>query len=1062
MKRIGILILLVLGITSLYAQQLDITGTVVDKKLNEPIIGVSIFVKGTTSGTITDLDGTFTLKNVSKGSTLVVSYIGYITQNITIDGNKKNLVIALDEDSQVLDEVVVVGFGTQKKVNLTGAVSTVDSKALASRPVSQVGQALQGVVPGLNLSTPALGGQLGQTMSVDIRGTGTIGKGSTAEPLILIDGMEGNMNTLNPEDIENISVLKDASSSSIYGSRAAFGVILITTKRGKAGKMTVNYNNSFRYSGPTVLPDQLDSYRFANYFNETSLNQGGAVIFNDETIDRIQKYMAGEISTTTVPNGAQWQFHEKANDNVNWWKKQFTWAWSQEHNLSLNGGSEKLQYYASAGILNQDGNMRFGKDTYDRYNFTAKVNAQVNKYVEFNVNAKFIRYQLDNPLYTEEGGLLYHDIARMWPTMPYKDPNGHYMRNGKLAQLSDGGRAITNNDNLYAQGQLVVHPMKNWNIYVEAGARIINQNKQANLNKIYEYNVANEPILLAFAGNYAPGATFARSEFLNSNFYTTSFYTDYTFEKNGHYAKAMVGMNTEDYIVRETGAQRSDVISGNYPEIGAATGLDKITKASLKDWSTAGFFGRLNYAYKERYLVEANVRYDGSSRFLRDQRWNVFPSFSLGWNIAREAFMEPFNDIIGTLKPRVSWGMLGNQNTGDSFYPFYLTQVIKANDGKWLMDGKLTNTVEAPGMVSQYLTWEKVYNTNIGFDISMLNNRLSGSFEYFIRQTKDMVGPPAEVGATLGIGLPNTNNASLDNRGWELQLNWRDKIGKVNYNVGFNLSDNKVKITKYPNASNALFDKDHKDLFYDGKVMGEIWGFETEGIAKTDQQMQDWLVAHKPTWGSQWGAGDIMYRDLDGKEGISEGAGTLDDHGDLKVIGNSTPRFRFGLSLGADWKGIDVQMFFQGVMKRDLWVSGPMFWGADGGEWQSVGFEQHLDYFRPEDTKSVFGPNTDSFFPIAYLGDKGDKNKKTQTRYLQNGAYMRLKNLQVGYTFPKAWMEKVKIQNLRVFFSGDNLFTITSLAKMFDPEATTAGEGYSNGKTYPLSTTISFGLNVTL
>lgn len=1064
MKKHLILFLLLLGFTSLYAQQLDITGTVIDKNLNEPIIGANVLVKGTTNGTITNLDGQFSLKNVAKGSTLLVSFIGYQAQSIVFDGSQKVLTIAMTEDSQTLNEVVVVGFGTQKKVNLTGAVSSVDSKTLASRPVSQVGQALQGVVPGLNLSTSDLGGQLGQSMSVNIRGTGTIGKGSNAEPLILIDGMEGNMNTLNPEDIENISVLKDASSSSIYGSRAAFGVILITTKKGKAGKMSVNYNNSFRYSGPTVLPEQLDSYRFANYFNEASMSENGTIIFNEETIGRIQKYMAGEISTSTVPNasGVQWEFHEKANDNVNWWEKQFKWAWSQEHNLSLNGGSDKIQYYVSAGILGQDGNMRFGKDTYDRYNFTAKVNAKINKFVEFNVNTKFIRYKVDNPVYTEMGGLLYHDIARMWPTMPFKDPNGHYMRNGKLAQLSDAGRAITNNDNLYAQGQFVIRPMKNWNIYVEAGARIINQNKQTNLNKIYEYNVANEPILLAFAGNYGPGATFARSEFLNSNFYTTSVYTDYTFEKDNHYAKILVGMNTEDYIVRETGAERSDVISSNYPEIGAATGLDKITKASLKDWATAGFFARLNYAYKERYLLEANVRYDGSSRFLRDQRWNVFPSFSLGWNIAREDFMEPISNIITTLKPRVSWGMLGNQNTGDAFYPFYLTQLIEANKGQWLMDGKLTNKVSVPGMVSQFLTWEKVYNTNIGFDFGLLNNRLTGSLEYFIRKTKDMVGPPAEVGAAMGTALPNTNNASLDNRGWELQLNWQDRVGKVNYNVGFNLSDNRVKIDKYPNASKALWDKDNKELFYEGKVLGEIWGFETEGIAKTDQEMQDWLVAHKPTWGSQWGAGDIMYRDLDGKEGISKGASTAEDHGDLKIIGNSNPRFRFGLSLGADWKGIDVQLFFQGVMKRDLWVSGPMFWGVDGGEWQSVGFEQHLDYFRPEDTKSIFGPNTNSYFPVAYLGDKGKKNKEVQTRYLQNGAYMRLKNLQIGYTFPKAWMEKAKIQNLRVFFSGDNLFTITKLAKMFDPEATSAGEGYSNGKTYPLSTTISFGLNVTL
>lgn len=564
---ISLLIALLAGLLPLQAQQVSISGIVTDKKLNEPIIGASVVVKGTSNGCITDLDGNFQLNNVASGSTLVVSYIGYQTQEIPVQKGKTSYQVTLSEDTQTLDEVVVVGFGTQKKVNLTGAVATVDTKALESRPVSQVGQALQGTVPGLNLSTADLGGQLGQSMKVNIRGTGTIGTGSKGEPLILIDGMEGNMNTLNPEDIESISVLKDAASSSIYGSRAAFGVILITTKKGKAGKMTINYNNSFRYSGPTNLPNQLDSYRFANFFNEAAVNQGDKIIFDEETIGRIQDYMAGKITTTTIPNGSNWHFHEKANDNVNWYKTHFTWAWSQEHNLSMSGGTEKLQYYVSGSYLNQNGNLRYGNDNMKRYNLSAKINTKINKYIDFNLSTKFIRYDLDNPIYLEEGGLLYHDIARMWPTMPFKDPNGHYMRNGKLAQLTDGGRSKTHNDDIYLQGQVILHPLKNWNIYAEAGMRVINQNKQVNLNKIYEYDINDNPVELAFSGSYAPGATFARMNYLNSNFYTTSFYTDYTLEKNDHYLKVMLGMNTEEYIVRSLSAQRSDVISGLIPEI---------------------------------------------------------------------------------------------------------------------------------------------------------------------------------------------------------------------------------------------------------------------------------------------------------------------------------------------------------------------------------------------------------------------------------------------------------------------------------------------------------------
>ena len=733
----------------------------------------------------------------------------------------------------------------------------------------------------------------------------------------------------------------------------------------------------------------------------------------------------------------------------------------------MSGGTEKLQYYVSGSYLNQNGNLRYGNDNMKRYNLSAKINTKINQYVDFNLSTKFIRYDLDNPIYLEEGGLLYHDIARMWPMMPFKDPNGHYMRNGKLAQLTDGGRSKTHNDDIYLQGQVVLHPLKNWNIYAEAGMRVINQNKQVNLNKIYEYDINNNPVELAFSGSYAPGATFARMNYLNSNFYTTSFYTDYTLEKNDHYLKVMLGMNTEEYIVRSLSAQRSDVISGLIPEISASVGEDKINNddnnpTQYRNWATAGFFGRINYSYKERYLFEANLRYDGSSRFLRDQRWNLFPSFSFGWNMAHESFFAPLTKVINTFKPRVSWGMLGNQNT-DAFYPFYLTQKVVANGGSWLIGGVRPTTSGVPGLVSSTLTWEKIYNTNIGFDFGLLNNRLTGSFEYFIRRTKGMVGPPAEIGAALGTTLPNTNNAELENKGWDLNISWRDRIGQVNYDLGFNLSDNRAKVKKYPNASKAIFQADGTTYaYYDGKTIGEIWGYETQGIAQSDQQMQEWLASNDQSkLGSQWGAGDIMYKDLNGDKVVDDGSKTVDDHGDLRVIGNSEPRFNFGLHLGADWKGFDVQMFFQGVLKRDLWLSGPLFWGADGGEWQSVGYEEHLDYWRPENTTSIFGPNTNAYYPKAYLGNKGNKNKLTQTGYLQNGAYMRMKNLQVGYTFPKAWTSKVNIDKVRVYFSAENLFTVSGIADMFDPEAI-ASNGWSSGKTYPLSQTFSFGINVTL
>lgn len=407
--------------------------------------------------------------------------------------------ITLHSDSNSLDEVVVVGFGTQRRSDITDAVTTVDTKRLESRPVATLSQALQGTVPGLNLSVGSNGGELGKSMGVNIRGTGTISQGSTASTLVLIDGIEGNMDNLNPDDVESISVLKDAAASSIYGSRVAFGVILITTKRGKAGKASVSYAANARYYGPGNLPNLMNSWDFANYFNDACLNGGNNPIFDSGTLERIKQYINGEITTTTIanPGNGNWQFHEKANDNVDWYDTQFKWSWAQEHNLNINGGTEKAQYYISANYLGQDGNLRYGDDRYDRVSTNARINAQPYSWLDVEVMTKYVYTKLDNPLYIDLGGLLYHDISRMWPMMPFKDPNGHYMRNGKLVQLTSGSRSKTSNNNVYLQRQLVFHPLKNWNIYANVGLRMINQTRLQNLNKVYEYNQNDQPLTLA-------------------------------------------------------------------------------------------------------------------------------------------------------------------------------------------------------------------------------------------------------------------------------------------------------------------------------------------------------------------------------------------------------------------------------------------------------------------------------------------------------------------------------------------------------------------------------------
>ncbi|MEG2180292.1 MAG: TonB-dependent receptor [Bacteroidales bacterium] len=1048
------LILLMGGISFIYAQQTTIQGTVVDKNLNEPIIGASIVVKGTSHGTITDVDGNFSLTDVPVNSMIVASYVGYRAKEIKIVAGEKKYLISLEEDTKTLDEVVVVGFGTQRKSNLTDAVATVDTKVLESRPVTNLGQSLQGTVPGLNLSVGGYGGQLGQTLDVNIRGTGTISTGSKASTLILIDGIEGNMNNLNPDDIESISVLKDAAASSVYGSRAAFGVILITTKKGKAGKASVSYAGNARYYGPNHLPDLMNSWQFANYFNEGSVNGGGNPIFDQNTLDRIQQFMNGEITTTTIPNSnGNWQFHEKANDNVNWYDTHYKWSWAQEHNLNVNGGSEKCQYYVSANYLNQDGNLRYGKDTYDRISTNAKFNAQPYKWLDIEVNAKYVYSKLDNPLYSDLNGLFYHDIVRMWPMMPFEDPNGHYMRNGKLGQITNGSRSITSNNNVYMLGQLVFHPLKNWNIYANAGLRLIDQMQRQNLNKVYEYNVNGEPLELAYGGSYTTGQTGAMQHWTRANHLTTSLYSDYLYTIDEHQFKVMAGVNTEKYNNRYLSVKRMDLISESVPEVGAATGEDKINEASAYTWATAGFFGRLNYDYSNKYFFAGNLRYDGSSRFLKKDRWGLFGSFSLGWNIAAEEFFPANESLINQLKPRVSWGTLGNQNT-TSYYPMYLLQSVATNGGSWLMGDMKPTVAGLPLPISSSLTWETVQSLNVGVDLGMFRNRLTLNFDYFIRKTLDMVGPAAEIASIFGSKMPASNNTDMRTKGWEVAIGWRDNIQKVNYDINFNLSDARTFIDKYPNASKSL------DTYYAGQELGDIWGYVTHGIAKSQSEMDSWTANNNPSWGSGWGEGDIMYKDLDGNNIINKGANTVDDSGDRKIIGNSTPRFIFGLNLGLEWKGIDFSMFWQGVAKRDLWLAGSTFWGISGGQWQSTGLNEHLDYYRPANTTSVFGANTDAYYPKMYMNK--DMNQEVQTRYLQNGAYARLKNVQVGYSLPRHILNKIQMQNLRVFVSAENLLTISSLPSGFDPE--TAYSKYSDnnsGKTYPLQTTFSLGVNVT-
>lgn len=1047
-----IIVMLLFSNVFLYAQgDKGITGKVVDKSTGIGIASANIVVKGTSRGTATDAEGVFIVQ-AKTGDTLLISAVGYTAAEAVAS---ENLFVSLSASTEDLGEVVVVGFGTQKKVNLTGSVSTISSKALAERPVRTVAQALQGLAPGLNVSQN--NGSLENTPAINIRGIGTIGT-SSSSPLVLVDGMEGSINAINPQDIENISILKDASAAAVYGSRAAFGVILITTKKGKSGNAKLNYNNSLRSSRPVLMPKQMDSYTFALYFNDANLNGGSGAFFSPEHLKRIQDYQNGTITASVIPdpnNPNRWaDGYGHGNANVDWYKAMFrSQAFSHEHNLSLNGGSDRFTYYLSGNYMKQDGMMRFNTDWYDRYGVTAKINAKINDWASANYTNRFIHEGYQRPAALTNG--FYQDLGRQgWPTLPLYDPNGYLFSSPSPAlAMAEGGIDGNQRDWNYQQLQFVLEPVQGWKTFAEFNYRARTDFRHWDVQKTYNHDVNGVPYVY---GEYSEVYEYGYRE----NYFNTNIYSEYTKRlADDHNFKLMAGFQSELTKYRDLSATRQGVIVPSVSTINTTSGVNNrgtvvppSVSGQYQNWGVQGVFSRLNYDFKGKYLFEANVRYDGSSRFRSDTRWGLFPSVSLGWNIAEERFFDALAGTVQSLKLRGSYGELGNQNTND-WYPTYVTMPVFTASGSWLVNGQRPNYANAPGLVSSTLTWETVKSLNFGLDFSLFSRRLSGSFDFFHRKTEDMVGPAPELPVVLGTAVPQTNNTDLKTVGFELEMNWADQLKNgLGYNLRFVLSDYQTTVTRYPNPNGLL------NTYREGQKLGEIWGFTTIGIAKSAQEMQEHLAKFtdgQNALGSQWDAGDIMYADYNNDGRIDRGGSTESNSGDVHLIGNSTPRFSFGFNAGANWKGFDIRAFFQGVMKRDYWQGSYFFWGASDPIWWSTGFVQHEDYFRADENHPL-GQNLDAYYPRALFN--GNKNRQVQTRYLQDASYIRLKNLQIGYALPKSVISRVKAQNIRVFLSGENLVTRTKTAKMFDPETIDGGSG---GNVYPLQKVFAGGINIT-
>ncbi|QBQ43015.1 TonB-dependent receptor [Sphingobacterium psychroaquaticum] len=1036
-----------------YAQE-KIFGHVLNKD-SAPVMGATVIVEGATSGTTTNEKGEFKL-NAEKGYLLIRS-IGYQSQRVLIPASGP-LHIVLESNDQTLDEVVVVGFGTQRKGNLTGSVAIVDAKQLENRPVQNAAQALQGLAPGLNISQNS--GSLGSSPSINIRGIGTIDETSSSAPLVLIDGSEGSLTALNPQDIETISILKDAGAASIYGARAAFGVILVTTKSGKAGKTAVNYNNSLRLNAPTLMPKMMDSYSFAQYFNQAEVNGNGNPHYSAEHLQRILDYQHGVNKNSTIinPNNkSQWgEGYAYGNDNVDWFDVMYRdHAFAHEHNLSLNGGSEKTTYYLSGNVMKQQGLMAFNTDHYDRYAVSARINSQVSDIFTVGYTARLVREDYERPANLTDS--FYDDLGRQgWPTLPLYDPNGYLFSSPSPALgMRDGGSDRSTKDFIYQQLQLILEPIKGWKTYTNLNYRTTTEFRHWDSQRLYNHDVNGVPYLYKNTSNvYEFG--------WKENYYNINIYSEYDKYWGSHHLKGMGGFQTENLAFRNLSVQRDGIILPNQPVINLASGTDingnpvvPAVSGEYQNWATAGFFARVNYDYDSRYLLEVNMRYDGSSRFRSDSRWGFFPSVSAGWNVSREHFFQQALPFVNLFKVRASYGELGNQNT-KPLYPTYVVMPTGTANGGWLINNTRPNTASAPGLVSALLTWETIRTLNMGLDFAFLSNRLSGSFEVFSRRTDDMVGPAPQLPVVLGTPVPRTNNTDLKTTGFEASIGWNDRTkGGVGYGAKFLLSDYSTTVTRYPNLIGTL---PASNMFLEGQKLGDIWGYTTLGIAKSQAEMDAHLASlpngGQDALGTQWGAGDIMYKDMDGDGKIGFGSDTEGNPGDKRVIGNNTPRYTFGLNLNGDYKNFDVSLFFQGVMKRDVWQGGYYFWGATSNKWWSTGLTDHLDYFR--DANNALGENLDAYYARPVFGTS--KNQQVQTRYLQDASYIRLKNIQVGYTIPATTTSRFGVSRLRIYLSGENVWTSSKVAGMFDPETIDGGK---NGTVYPLQKVWSAGLSLT-
>lgn len=1009
-------------------QNKTVTGTVTDEnKIGMP--GVTVLIKGTKISTVTNFDGNYKINVSNTNATLIFSYMGYENMEISI-GSKNLINAALKESTSQLSEVVVVGYGTQKKANLTGAVSTVTAKAIEDRPVTSLQSALQGTTPGLNITRT--NGQPGnESLQIQIRGASSAN--GAVNPLLLVDGVATSLftlQTINPLDVETITVLKDGAAAAIYGAQAAGGVILVTTKKGKEGKTTFTYSSLLAIQKPLYTPDRMSLIDEANLSNLARKNAGVGPEYSAIDLENIQNGVPYIVSPSNPNNYIFYNQRDFTKDVI---KDQ---TYIKTHNFSASGGSQKTNYLFSLGHLSQDGMLKVGPEGFSRFNLRMNVGTQLTKHITLDTKVSYAAHDRDMPSTDLSGGAysLLANLYKMRLRNPLLTPEGRInSQAGNIyGLLTEGGYDTRQIDDLDGNFKLTmkdfVKGLKFTSIY---GRKMRTENGETFDRTVTLWGRLQPNGYLNNPNSYSV----YKATLTTENF---QFLTDYnlTIAQNHKFA-VLAGYQWEDYRHSNLNAGAKSLLSNDTPTLNLGDQTTRTNSESILTYANQSYFGRFNYSYKDKYLVEATLRSDESSRLAPGLRVKIFPATSLGWNIHKEKWFSNNVSFVSELKPRVSWGQLGNAQ-GIGYYDFLSTLSYGTSLVLGGSEGKTTYFYQG-GVPSSELSWETVETYNYGIDFGFFSNKLTGSFDYYTKENKNML-TPLQLPGTFGIGTPKINNGVLQSWGWELEVNYKNKIGKdFNYGVGFNLSDNQNKLIDY--AGRSVIGGGTNSII-EGFPLNTIWGYKTKpGYINTAEEL-----AAAPTYSSLTGIGDIAYIDQNGDGKINGGKGTVEDHGDLVLLGTTQQRYLFGANVNASWKNLDFSIFVQGVGKRSI-VPDTQMIVPFGESWFSP-LPIHLDYWTPE--------NPNAAFPRPYL--KNRHNYATSDRWTLNAAYARLKNVQFGYSLSKSVTDKIGISRLRFYVSAEDIATISKFGifkTVFDPE-----QRDRIAADYPMFGTVSFGVNL--